>query len=405
MSLDTLTGGASFAFIFICIACTIVVSLGVVTIFSIFYHRYFFPRVLFPSYDETFTPRCSVILPCKGVPYEFERNIRSFLELDYPNYEVVYCVESAEDAAVPIINKVIAKDDRASLVIAGMTKTCSQKNHNMLAAIEKTNNPDVYVFADSDIRPLKHWLRELIRPLSKKEIAVATGFRWLYSSSGKLGEIANAYQNCMLLVLFSFASFVKDVGLWGGSMAIKKKDFEELKVKEFWAQTVVDDNSLSRLIMKSSKKSVMVTNCITPTDDALKTVRQSVRWFERQCMFLKAYQRPLWYVAVLLVVACLSLQILLPVSIGMAYFTDSSFLAAGGASALIFLFGTMATALFYPMLGKHPTYFRFLLFQPISLFTVLISFLRTIFTNTVVWSGFHYKLNYRGKVIAIEHNP
>lgn len=402
MFLQSLSGGAILPTIFLVLSIIIVTGLCFVTLFAIFYHRYIFPRLYLPSYDTSYLPRCTIILPCKGIPQDFENNIRSFIELDYKDYEVIFCVERDNDPAVPVINKLVNSDSRASLVIAGITKSCSQKNHNMIAAIEQADNPDVYVFADSDIKPSKSWLNELIRPLARDDITVVSGFRWLYSSTGKIGELTNAYQNAMLYVLFTFASFVNDVGLWGGSMAIKKREFEELGVKEFWKQAVVDDNSLSRLIMKNSKKSVMVSTCITPTDDALKTIRQSIHWFERQVMFLKAYQKPLWYSAIFLVTTCLCLQLLLPVSLLLSYYTDLTFIEAGGAATIVFFIGTMLCTLLYPLLGKQPTFFRFLVYQPVSLYSVLFGAFKTLFTNTVKWSGFHYKLNYRGKVISVE---
>jgi cellulose synthase/poly-beta-1,6-N-acetylglucosamine synthase-like glycosyltransferase len=217
-----------------------------------------------------------------------------------------------------------------------------------------------------------------------------------------MGEIVNAYQNAMLLVLFSTSSFLQDVGLWGGSMAIKKRDFDEMGVGEYWSQTVVDDMSLSKLVMKYSKKSIMVTPCITPTDDTLPTISQSIKWFERQVMFLKAYQKKTWVSAILLVISCLFFQLLLPVSIIISFATSKTFAGIGGIAALTFLFGTLFTTLLYPMLGKQPALIRFLLLQPVSLFTVLIGTFRTLFTNTVSWSGFFYKLNFSGKVVSVE---
>jgi len=361
-----------------------------------------YEKILRPKFDPSYQPRCSIILPCKGIPQNFENNIRSYFNLDYSDFEVIFTVESENDPCVPLIKKVIQNEPRASLAVAGITTQCSQKNYNMLAAIQVARDPQVYVFADSDIHLSGNWLRELILPLSRPDITVTSGFRWLYSSSGKMGGLVNAYQNAMLLVLFSTASFLQDMGLWGGSMAIKKKDFEELGVGDYWAQTVVDDMSLSQLIAKNAKKSIMVTPCITPTDDTLPTIWQSIRWFERQVMFLKAYQKKTWVGAILLVISCLFFQLLLPVSMIISFATSKTFAGIGGIAALTFLFGTLLTTLLFPMLGKQPTLIRFLLVQPLSLFTVLVATFRTLFTNTVTWSGFFYKLNFSGKVVSVE---
>jgi cellulose synthase/poly-beta-1,6-N-acetylglucosamine synthase-like glycosyltransferase len=375
----------------------------IATIFSIFYHRILYMKRLRPSFDRTYQPRCSVILPCKGIPHNFEKNIRSFFTLDYPDYEVIFTVESEQDPCVPLIRKILTEQERASLVVAGITKKCSQKNFNMIAAINGASDSDVYVFADSDISLSPDWLRELILPLSSDKITVTSGFRWLYATSGTLGALVNAYQNTMLLVLFSTSSFIQDIGLWGGSMAIRRKDFQDLGVREYWSETVVDDISLSRLVMKHAKKSIMVSTCITPTDDTLPTIKQSIQWFHRQVMFLKAYQKGAWIFALVVVTSSLLLQLLLPVSIVVSLTTAKSFTEAGGVPSLIFFFGTMSTTLLYPLLGKrNPRWRSMVMVQPLSLFTMFYGTLKTLFTNTVKWSGFWYKLNFRGKVISVD---
>lgn len=389
---------------YLCLALVIAVGLFIATLFTVFYHRVIYLKRLRPSYDHSYKPRCSIILPCKGIPQNFEQNIRSFFTLDYPSYEVIFAVERKDDPCVPIINKVIQDNPGASLAVAGITTSCSQKNFNMIAALDIAHDPEVYVFADSDIQLTKQWLTELVMPLSNHQITVASGFRWLYSSSGNLPEIMNAFHNTLLFVLFSVASFIQNVGLWGGSMAIRKKDFEDMGVREFWAQTVVDDMSLSNLVIKYAKKSVMVSSCLIPTDDALQTKRQGIRWFKRQVMFLKAYQTKTWVLGILLVLSCLFLEALLPVALIGSLATARSFAELGGYASLVFIFGTMASAMLYPLLGKHPNLFMFFLYQPFSLLTLLYATFSTLFTNTVKWSGFWYKLNFSGKVISVEQH-
>lgn len=402
MALYTLSGNSLVTFILMMISLFIVTGLFLATLFSVFYHRFIYNKKYRPKFDSSYQPCCSIILPCKGIPPNFYENIRSFFELEYKDYTIIFTVESGNDPCVPIIKKIIEEKSCGSLAVAGIATTCSQKNHNMIAAVDIAGDPEVYVFADSDIKLSKDWLQELVLPLSKPDITVSSGFRWLYSSTGKVGEMVNVFQNSMMLVLFSCASFLQDVGLWGGSMAIRKKDFEELNVRDYWSHTVVDDISLSRLILKNSKKSVMVSTCLIPTDDALPTIKQSIKWFERQVMFLKAYHTKTWAAAILLVISCLFLQFLFPFSMVAYITTEKTFTGVGGIPSLVFLFGTMFTALFYPFFGKHPKLWRFVIFQPLSLFTVLYGVFKTLFTNTVTWSGFLYKLNFKGEVISVK---
>lgn len=402
LNLQPLLGSSIYTAVLFWLSFIGVCALGFVTVFTILYHRVIYARLLVPTFNSSFRPKCSIILPCKGLPNNFKQNLESFLHLDYDPYEVICTVESEHDPAVGPIREIITKDSRVSLVIAGLAETCSQKNHNMLQAIKKADNPDVYVFADSDIKLYGSWLSDLVLPLSRNDVTVTTGFRWLYSVTGGIGELTNVYQNIIIFVLFSFASFITNIGLWGGSMAIRRRDFEALGVGKFWQETVVDDMSLSRIIMKEKKKAVMVTPCVVPTDDALPTIKQSTAWFTRQMMFLKGYQKLQWYMAVSLAMAILSFLIWIPGALVISRITSFSFLDLGGAASLLLLFGVMATTLMYPFLGRLPSFGKFVMLQPVSLLTILHGILKTVITNTILWSGISYRLDFRGKVLHVK---
>ncbi|MDG5814209.1 glycosyltransferase family 2 protein [Chitinispirillales bacterium ANBcel5] len=387
------------------IAALIVTAEFVATVFTIFYQRYIYDRYMRPKFSDSYNPRCTVIVPCKGVPKDLGRNLMGFLELEYNNYEVIFVVEKESDKAVPYIKAITEKDKRAKLVVAGLSTRCAQKNHNMIAGLRKADESNVYVFADSDIKPDPTWLKELILPLADEKVTVTSGFRWLNPPEGSLGELTHSYVNIFIYVSFSAACFFGGVGLWGGSMAIRKKDFDELGVEEKWSKAAVDDMSLSHLVFKGSKKAVVVPSCITQTDDLLKTVGGSVSWFERQIMFLKAYQRKLWFFPTLpMAVSVLILIFLLPVALlGSVLSPSYSFTDLGGGAALVFYLGQALSATLYPFLGKMTRFYKFILFQPFMRLTHIISYFRTFMTNTIVWSGIRYNLSKSGDVDSLEH--
>ncbi len=92
----------------------------------------------------------------------------------------------------------------------------------------------------------------------------------------------HTYLNLFLYIWMTSINFFGGAFLWGGSMAIRRKDFEDLKVAECWEHAVVDDNSLSRILMKKSKRTIVVPACVTPTNDLLASVTKSIVWFTRQ---------------------------------------------------------------------------------------------------------------------------
>jgi cellulose synthase/poly-beta-1,6-N-acetylglucosamine synthase-like glycosyltransferase len=404
MNFEILFGTSLWARSLLYFAVGVATVVFLATIFTVLYQRVLYGRLYRPRYDEAYRPRCSIILPCKGLPRDLEGNLRSFLDLDYPDYEVIYTVESEQDPAVEVIRRVIAGHDNARLVVAGLSTKCAQKNYNMLAAIRQANDPEVLVFADADIGPSGHWLHELVLPLSSDKVTATSGFRWQYSTSGKFGEQVHSYMNNLLYILFTAACYVGGIGLWGGSMAMRRRDFELLGVADFWAETVVDDMSLSRIVMKKRKKAVLVPPAITDTDDALGSMRQGIRWFERQAMFLKAYHPVTWLLVLPLVLAVMILLIWLPMALVVSKGSLQEFLALGGGASLLFVAGGLVTTLLYPMLGTNPTFIRFLLLQPFALFSMLLSVAKTPFTNTITWSGVRYKLTLSGRVKHVDRS-
>ena len=403
MILEKLAGASLWTHILFISALVFVIGDILATLFTIFYQKYWYERILRPKFGNSYNPRCSIVVPCKGIPKDLGNNLAGFLELDYNDYEVVFVVESEEDAAVEVIKSIIKGKNNAKHVIAGLASTCAQKNHNLLAAIKNVSESEVYVFADSDIRPDGHWLRELILPLADKKITVTSGFRWLHATVCNTGELTHAYVNVFMYILFSVACFIGGVGLWGGSMAIRKRDFDDLRVAEKWSKTVVDDMSLSQIVMKQSRKAVVVPPCISHTDDLLQTVKGTVTWFERQIMFLKSYQKSIWFfVALPAALLVLFLLFLLPAAAIASISANHTFFGLGGGAALVFYIGELLTVCLYPLLGSMPRFHKFLVLQPVMRLMQIWSYLRTFGTNTITWAGIKYHMKFSGEVGKVE---
>lgn len=54
-------------------------------------------------------PRVSLVRPVRGVENKIEQCIETSFRLDYPNLEVIFCVDEESDPIVPIVRRLIAK--------------------------------------------------------------------------------------------------------------------------------------------------------------------------------------------------------------------------------------------------------------------------------------------------------
>jgi cellulose synthase/poly-beta-1,6-N-acetylglucosamine synthase-like glycosyltransferase len=379
-----------------------------------FYQRVLYPRWRKRSYDENYLPRCSLIVPCKGIPRHFEENLRALLRQEYARYEVIFCVEAESDPAVPIIRRVLAarrdgdvESSHASLVIAGLTAKCAQKVHNQLVALQHVEEPEVLVFADSDVKPAPGWLRQLVLPLSDPRVSIAGGFYWLVPQAGTrfpslLGELAHCQMNRAMYALFVSSMSWGGLGVWGGGMAMRKADFAALRIASHWQECVVDDMSLAEIAVRRKLRTVVVPECIILTDDAKQTVEDAADWFARQLMLVKAHGWELWAFGVLLCFAYLAVSALLPVSVIASLVGEGSFWEWGGGAALILIVGEMLIALSCVLLGRSPRFLALTLLAPLLRYAQGLSVFKTIGSWTIHWSGVSYTIDRSGRVVLIE---
>ena len=58
---------------------------------------------------ENPTPPVSIVRPVCGLETFSEQTLRSTFELDYPDYEVIFCVQKKNDPIIPLIEKLLSQ--------------------------------------------------------------------------------------------------------------------------------------------------------------------------------------------------------------------------------------------------------------------------------------------------------
>src|SRR5690348_15989527 len=106
-----------------------------------------------------YTPRVALVCPVKGMEEDLESNLLSLTQFDYPQYEIFFAIATADDPAYRVLERVVAASKRpAHIVRAGRTLDCSDKVHNLTAAVAEIGEQfEVLVFTDSDGRPPRTW--------------------------------------------------------------------------------------------------------------------------------------------------------------------------------------------------------------------------------------------------------
>lgn len=271
-------------------------------------NRKFARRVERPTREgfDTYHPKTAVIVPFKGHDHELPNNIRSLVTQDFPQYRLVFVLESKNDLAYEIIKLELENHPDAPqvdfLFPGAAPGDTGQKVFNLLRGMEfldaMQDDSEVWVFADSDAVPSRHWLQKMVGPhIQNDRIGVTTGYRWLMPQlkaqrpklSAALGSVVNS----------SVASFIGHGNLtqaWGGSMATRVDFAKQQDLYSYFRGSITDDFQLTRMCREGGKRVYFVPHCLvaTPIDFTWPALFEFAR---RQYLITRVHDTKLFYKA------------------------------------------------------------------------------------------------------------
>lgn len=356
--------------------------------------------------------RAMVVVPCKGLDLDLERNLLCLLDQDYIDpYDVFFVVQSDDDPACEVIRRVMRSGGRVRtrLIIAGEAADSGQKVHNLLAATEWIPADVEYLaFADSDVQPRREWLRSLVSHLGEPNVGAATGYRWVLPEKNTLANFALYSINCAVTLWLGRGGWHM---VWGGSWAIGRNLFDSLNVRDAWRGALSDDLAVTSLLLRHKKKILFQPPCVvlSPID---YPAGEMLSFLRRQYFMARHYVAGYWRLAAAAALA--------PAA---AWLSSVGWLAWGlSHGSFEWIPAVAATILFVLSLGRAwvrqdlvKTYFpelekrlrpaiRFdLLAAPVVAWINCVGVLASAIGRSILWRGIRYRLNAEGRVVSLEH--
>jgi ceramide glucosyltransferase len=137
--------------------------------------RYFQKPV--PREDESYTPPVSILKPIRGLDPDAAENLASFCRLDYPEFEIVFCVDSDDEAVRAVLAKLIADfPDCRIRILFGSGRNATNDKVAKLARLVSDASYEVVVISDSDVRVRPDYLRRITAPLRDPKVGAVTCF-------------------------------------------------------------------------------------------------------------------------------------------------------------------------------------------------------------------------------------
>jgi ceramide glucosyltransferase len=233
-------------------------------------------------------PKAACLKPLCGYDPELIFNLKSFLEQDYPDYEVVFGIKNKEDRVYKTACSL--SEENVSLNVRTVTgengQGANRKVRN-LRNIETYLSPsvEIMVLSDSDIRVTQEYLKHVIAPLRNDPSIGAVTCIYRVENTKTLADtmealsVESAFVPGVLVASTFFHLHLKYA--FGASIALKRADF--VKAGGFPAidNYLADDYKIGNIMYKSGKALVLSTYVVTmiaANQNVLNTLLRLVRW-------------------------------------------------------------------------------------------------------------------------------
>ena len=207
-----------------------------------------------------FLPPLSVLKPLHGTEPGMERNLETFFEQDYPEFELLFCARFEDDAGLQLARAVGQRHPG----VAAKYVTCGDpmpKFHNAkvysLAKLDSVAKSDLYITSDADVRVERDYLRRMVQTLKDPQVGLAScvylgtaeggtgknrpGFASRLDAVGKSVEMTSGVLVADMIEGTKFAL--------GATMATRRKSFQDVggfnELGQFYADDFVLGNRLA----------------------------------------------------------------------------------------------------------------------------------------------------------------
>ena len=124
--------------------------------------------------NTDFTPPISCLKPIRGLDEDAYENYASFCRQDYPEYEIVFCVD-ADDPALPVLEKLMADfPERRIRLLFGSGRNAINDKVARLVRLVSEAQYELLVITDGDIRVGPDYLRAVAHPFRDPKVGGAT---------------------------------------------------------------------------------------------------------------------------------------------------------------------------------------------------------------------------------------
>ncbi|MHB1951120.1 MAG: bacteriohopanetetrol glucosamine biosynthesis glycosyltransferase HpnI [Acidiferrobacteraceae bacterium] len=233
--------------------------------------------------EATDLPEVTVLKPLHGLEHDLYRNLRSFCDQDYPDYQIVFGVQDPDDPALAVAHRLRQEfPDRAIDVVIEPRVLGPNRKASNLAHMMAVARYDCVVTADADIHVGRDYLRRVVAPLRDPATGVVTclyrgrpgpGFWSAIAAESVNNGFAPSVLVARLLGIRSFCS--------GATMGMRRVTLDAIGGFAGLTGYLADDYQLAAEIRALGLQTVLSSYVVETTmhePDARSFFQHELRW-------------------------------------------------------------------------------------------------------------------------------
>ena len=256
---------------------------------SLFYLATLVTAVLFSSPRQVQSSTANQALPATmlkpiyGLERDLERNLRSALSQDHPDYQVVMSVQRLHDPALPLLRRLEQEygPDCATVVAVQSEPVVNGKVQNLENALSAARH-EILVISDSDVFTPADYLTRITAPLRDGDIGYVCTLYKGVDARRWYEQLELLTYNAEFIPSTVFAYMTGASGLClGASVALRRTTLEAVGGLASLADYLVEDYELGRRILARGQRMVLLPYFVDLTvdlDSAKSWWRHQIYW-------------------------------------------------------------------------------------------------------------------------------
>jgi ceramide glucosyltransferase len=230
-----------------------------------------------------FRPPVSILKPVHGVDFASYENFSSFCRQDYPEYEILFCVNEMTDPAVPVIQRVMNDFPQQHIrILSGAPLIGTNRKVSNLVLLTKEARYEYLVQSDGDVRVGPNYLNEVLAPLADPAVGLVSCFyrgitqESLPAKLEAIGASSDFFAGAVVADWLEGVTFAL-----GASVATSKSWLQKIGGYQGFANFLADDYEIGNRVHKAGGKVLLSREAVWtmyPAESFREFWQHQVRW-------------------------------------------------------------------------------------------------------------------------------